>query len=69
VRSLAVYCDTALNQVQSGVRERSPLMRLLSRQPADIAMKICPDCAESVQPAARVCRFCGYEFAPRPPAT
>jgi hypothetical protein len=64
-RSLAVYCETALNQIESGVRERSPLMRMLSRSPRDIAMKICPDCAESVQPAARICRYCGHEFAPR----
>jgi ribosomal protein L40E len=67
-RGLAVYCDSALNQIESGVRERSPLMRMLSRQPRDVAMKVCPECAESVQPAARICRFCGYEFAPRPGA-
>lgn len=24
--------------------------------------KSCPDCAETVQQAARVCRYCGYEF-------
>jgi uncharacterized protein UPF0547 len=63
-RGLAVYCDAALNQIESGVRERSPLMRMLARQPRDVAMKVCPDCAESVQPAARICRYCGYEFAP-----
>jgi hypothetical protein len=29
---------------------------------SSIATKICPDCAESVQDAARKCRFCGYRF-------
>jgi hypothetical protein len=24
--------------------------------------KVCPDCAERVRAAARVCRFCGYRF-------
>ncbi len=26
--------------------------------------KICPDCAEEVKAAARICRFCRYEFEP-----
>ena len=28
----------------------------------DVGTKACPDCAEQVQPAAQVCRFCGYRF-------
>lgn len=25
--------------------------------------KVCPQCAEEVKPAAKVCRFCGHKFA------
>lgn len=34
-------------------------------------MKACPDCAELVLAAARICRYCGYQFrpAPTPPPT
>ena len=37
------------------------------RQPAP-TMKTCPDCAEQVQAAARICRFCRHEFT-APPLT
>ena len=31
---------------------------------SDTGTKVCPECAEEVKEAARVCRFCGYRFAP-----
>jgi predicted amidophosphoribosyltransferase len=30
------------------------------------ATKLCPDCAEEVKAAARVCRFCGFRFEGEP---
>lgn len=32
----------------------------------DAETKVCPECAEVVRAAARICRFCRYEFAPSP---
>lgn len=31
--------------------------------PSAVGMKVCPDCAEHVKAAARVCRYCGYRFS------
>lgn len=36
----------------------------VGRAEDDTGTKVCPECAETVQAAARVCRFCGYRFAP-----
>jgi tetratricopeptide (TPR) repeat protein len=32
--------------------------------PSNNAAKTCPQCAETVQAAAKICRFCRYEFPP-----
>lgn len=34
--------------------------------PPPIGMKKCPDCAEVVQPDARVCKHCGFRFDAQP---
>jgi len=55
---LAAYCDAALAGGFE-VESRVPwLGRLFTRE----RTKQCPDCAETVKAAARVCRFCGYRF-------
>ena len=39
--------------------DAEPQIRLTTPEPA---MKTCPMCAEDVRAAARICRFCRYEF-------
>lgn len=54
---------------KSGIRSDGRLavtfVRAAAPEPATTppgATKVCPDCAETVQAAARICRFCRYEF-------
>jgi hypothetical protein len=60
-RSLAIYCAAA----RANPKQRFSLLTRSRNQSADTPLeevKICPDCAEEVKAAARVCRFCGYRF-------
>jgi hypothetical protein len=61
---LVMYCSHCLADARAGIhRSASPFARLvgLGLRPSQ-PTKVCPDCAETVKAAARVCRFCGYRF-------
>jgi hypothetical protein len=45
---------------------RSLPMPISEKAPLE-ATKTCPQCAETVKAAAKICRFCRYEFPPEPP--
>lgn len=64
-RQLALYCSACLDSPQDSLLERWSLSNLFARRRKT---KRCPDCAESVDAEARVCRFCGYRFADAPPS-
>jgi uncharacterized protein UPF0547 len=56
------YCSHCLVDAEAGVRRSaSPFARFL-RTGQTRPVKRCPDCAEMIQAAAKVCRFCGYRF-------
>jgi Uncharacterised protein family UPF0547 len=60
--TLVRYCSHCLVDAEAGVRRSaSPFARFLRVGPSR-PVKPCPDCAENIHAAAKVCRFCGYRF-------
>jgi len=43
-----------------------PKRKIIEQEQLQDDMKKCPQCAEIVKKEARVCRFCGHEFYPKP---
>jgi hypothetical protein len=61
--TLATYSARSLDDLRAGVPRNTTVSLLLGGLDSTRA-KSCPDCAERVQGAAKVCRYCGYRFEP-----
>ena len=58
----AVMKETGIKPTISGLTQETSALR--ARALGEVKDgKICPACAETVQAAATVCRFCGHQFA------
>jgi hypothetical protein len=61
--TLVTYCSHCLTDARAGIRRSTSVFARLARIGAEDPVKVCPDCAERVKAAARICRFCGHRFA------
>jgi len=58
---LGSYISHCQDTSAAGTRPASLFARLFGARPAQ-KTKTCPECAETVKAAARVCRFCDHRF-------
>ncbi len=59
----------ALAMAAGGGKETQSVESPIAGTSATTGMKACPQCAEEVKAAARVCRYCGHEFPDAGPAS
>lgn len=59
---LAAYCSACLAEPREAIPSSWSMKGMFRRRTPD--RRKCPECAEDIAVAARVCRFCGYRISP-----